>query len=467
MTRGGTLWYPIWLAYAAGALESAGRKVRLVDAPAWDWDVGRVLRDIQEFSPQMLVVDSNFSTLSSDCRTADELSRSVPGTITVLVGPPTAQYATQILSEHGIDAVARLEYDHTLVELALALENGEPLEHVAGISFKRDSHVTHNPDRGFLSSEELDRIPFVSRAYKEHLDLQRYALDHTLHPEVQIFSGRGCPNRCTFCSWPENLMGRQYRARSVPNFVDEMQYVSEELPAVREIFIEDDTFTIDTHRVKDICQEIRSRGLKVTWSCNARASLDLETMKQMRRAGCRLLDVGYESGSDEILRRIRKGVTSERMRQFAEDARRAGLMVLGDFIVGLPGETAETVQQTIRFAKELRPNLIQFAVATPLPGTQFYDWARAEGVLLTDDLEQSLDDSGFQRCIVSYPEFSAADIENWVDAALKSYYLSPSYVPIALSNVLRRDGLHELAGLVKSAGIFFQYLRRQRQDTGR
>ena len=466
MTRGGTLWYPIWLAYAAGALESDDRKVRLVDAPAWDWDKNRVLADVEDFDPDLLVVDSNFSTLTVDCRTADELSRSVPKATTVLVGPPTAQYAMEILSKYNIDAVARLEYDYTLRELASALEGHEPLEHVAGISFRRDGRITHNPDRGFLSSEELDQIPFVSKAYKDHLDIQRYSLDHTLHPEVQIFSGRGCPNRCAFCSWPENLMGREYRARSIQNVVDEMQYVEEELPAVREIFIEDDTFTIDRHRVRDICQEIQKRKLKVTWSCNARANLDLETMKHMKRAGCRLLDVGYESGSDEILKRIRKGVTTDRMRQFAQDARRAGLMVLGDFIVGLPGETAETVKQTIRFAKELRPNLIQFAVATPLPGTQFYDWARAEGFLLTDDLEQSLDDCGFQRCIISYPEFSAEDIERWVDTALKSYYLSPSYVPIALRNVLRRDGVHELTGLVKSAGTFFRYLRRQRQDTG-
>ncbi len=460
MTRGNTLWYPVWLSYAAGVLEREGRQVRLVDAPAWKWDEERVLDDVRGFDPALVVIDSNFSTLTSDCKFAELLAESMPGATTVLVGPPTAHFAAQILRKHRIDAVARLEYDYTLRDVARAIEESKPLEDVAGISFRANGRITHNPDREFIGSEELDLIPFVSRVYRNHLNIEDYALDHTLHPEVQIFTGRGCPNLCTFCSWPENLMGREYRVRSVRNVVDELQYVTEELPSVKEVFVEDDTFTISRQRVRKVCEEIKNRNLKVTWSCNARANLDLETMKRMKRAGCRLVDVGYESGSDQILKGIKKGVSTDRMRKFAQDARRAGLMVLGDFIIGLPGETEDTVRQTIRFAKELKPNLIQFAVATPLPGTQFYEWTAEKGFLLATNLEQSLDEDGFQRCIVSYPEFADQDIEKWVDKALKSYYLSPSYVPIALRNVLRRDGFHELKGLAKSARTFLQYLMR-------
>jgi anaerobic magnesium-protoporphyrin IX monomethyl ester cyclase len=467
MTRGGTFWFPIWLSYTTGVLEKEGLQVRLADAPAWKWNEERMLRDAHAFDPQLVIVDSNFSTLTNDCRVAQLLGQSLPGATTVLVGPPAGYFAEQILSQFDIDVVARLEYDYTVRDLAQAVEEGKEFKDILGISYRIDRRIVHNPDREFISSEELDRIPFVSSVYGSRLTIEAYSLDHTLHPEVQIFTGRGCPNLCTFCSWPENLMGRKYRVRSVQNVVDEMQYIAEELPVVKEIFIEDDTFTISRRRVKEVCEEIKNRKLKITWSCNARADLDLETMHAMKSAGCRLLDVGYESGSDEILKNIKKGISTDRMKKFAREARRAGLMVLGDFIIGLPGETKETIRQTIRFAKELKPNLIQFAVATPLPGTQFYKWAATEGFLLTEDLEESLDDGGFQRCIISYPEFNNRDIEIWVDRALKSYYLTPSYVPIALRSILRRNGFHELKGLMKSARTFLEYLRSRKEDTER
>jgi len=172
--------------------------------------------------------------------------------------------------------------------------------------------------------------------------------------------------------------------------------------------------------------------------------------------------VGYESGSDVILKNVKKGISTERMHEFSRDARKAGLMVLGDFVFGLPGETRHTAEQTMRFAHRLKPNMAQFAVATPLPGTEFYRWAKANDFLLIDDLEKSLDKGGFQRCIISYPEFSHKDVETYVDKALKSYYLSPSYAATAFRNIFRRNGWHELKGIVRSAGLFFSYLRRER-----
>jgi len=209
-----------------------------------------------------------------------------------------------------------------------------------------------------------------------------------------------------------------------------------------------------------VCSEILRRGLDITWSCNARANLDYESMKAMKEAGCRLLDVGYESGSDEILKNIKKGITTSDSRKFTKDAKRAGLMILADFIFGMPGETKETAERTIRFVKGIKPNIVQFAVATPIPGTEFYDYVKENGFLLVDDLGNSLDKDGFQKCIVSYPEFTKEDIEDYVDRALKESYLSPSYIPIAMKNILRKNGLHELKGMVISAKVFLRYMRR-------
>jgi radical SAM superfamily enzyme YgiQ (UPF0313 family) len=279
---------------------------------------------------------------------------------------------------------------------------------------------------------------------------------------VQIFTGRGCPNRCTFCSWPENLMGRKHRIRSVDNVVNEFEFIINELPEVNEIFIEDDTFTIGKKRIQDICTEIKKRGLDITWSCNARANLDYESMKIMKESGCRLLDVGYESGSDQILKNIKKGITTADSRQFTLDAKKAGLMILADVIIGMPGETRETAEKTIKFVKEIRPNIVQFSVATPLPGTEFYSLVKDNGFLLVDDLEKSLDKNGFQKCIISYPNFTKEDIENYVNKGLKEYYLSPSYVPMAIKNVARKNGVDELVGMLKSAKMFIRYISTQK-----
>jgi radical SAM superfamily enzyme YgiQ (UPF0313 family) len=302
--RGGTLYYPIWLAYATGLLENNGHKTKLVDAIAWKWDENRVLEDAQKFEPDLIVVDSNFSSLRNDSNVA-KLLKDGTGAVSVLVGPPVSQFPERILTDGGVDIAARLEYDFTLQDIAEAIEDGKSFENISGISYKEHGRTLHNPDRKFSTSEELDEIPFVSKVYKKHLNIKDYFLGHTLYPMVQIFTGRGCPNQCTFCAWPKTLMGRKHRVRSVDNVVDELEYITKELPEVKEIFIEDDTFTINKKRIKEVCNEIKRRKLDITWSCNARANLDYETMKVMKKAGCRLLDVGYESGSDDILKNIK------------------------------------------------------------------------------------------------------------------------------------------------------------------
>jgi len=456
--RGGTLYYPIWLAYAAGVLQKIGHEVRLVDAVAWRWGRNKVLEDAKKFKPDLVVLDSNFSSLQNDINVAKIIKENT-GAITVIVGPPASQFPEKILNNE-VDIVARFEYDFTLSDIAEAIDKNSDFTNIRGISHRKNGRVIHNPDRDFTSSEELDRIPFVSRVYKDHLNIKDYFLNHALYPMVQIFTGRGCPNRCTFCSWPKTLMGRKYRVRSVQNVADEFEFVTNELPEVKEIFIEDDTFTINKKRVKQFCEEIKRRRIDISWGCQSRADLNYERMKAMKEAGCRLLDVGYESGSDEILKNIKKGITVNQLREFTKNAKKAGLKILADFVIGFPGETKETAEQMIRFIKEIKPDLLQVAVATPIPGTEFYDYVKENGFLLVEDLEESLDEEGFQKCIISYPEFTKEDIENYVDRALKEYYLNPSYIPIAMKNILRRNGLHELKGMVKSANIFLKYVRR-------
>ncbi|MCK4733996.1 MAG: radical SAM protein, partial [Methanophagales archaeon] len=445
--RGGTLYYPIWLSYAAGLLENNGHKVRLVDAPAWDWDIEKVIEDLKKFSPNMVVVGTSFTSVNNDLdvskKTKSEFDVDVP---VVMVGPPASQFPEKML-DGGVDIVARYEYDFTMAELAERTEEGESIDGVPGISFKQNGAVIHNPNRPWTMSGELDELPFVSKVYKSHLNVHNYFLNYSLYPMVQIFTGRGCPYQCTFCSWPQSFMGRKYRVRSVENILDELEWIEENLPT-KEVFFEDDTFTISKKRVLEFCKRYKERDLDISWSCNARAdTLDLETMKEMKKANCRFLIVGFESANDEILKNIKKGFTVEQARGFAKNVKKARLLLHADFIIGLPGETKETIEKTKMFIKEIKPEQLQVSVSSPFPGTELYEWCRENGYLLTDDPNEYLDEQGHQKAIISYPELTNKEMVKEVDKILKDYYLSISYVPLALRQVLRRHGLDEMRRL--------------------
>jgi radical SAM superfamily enzyme YgiQ (UPF0313 family) len=458
--RAGTLYYPIWLSYATGVVEQE-HKARLVDAPAWGWGIKEVLEDVKRFKPDLVVIDSSFPSLKNDVRVAEEVKKEVDCT-TVLVGPPTSQLSEEILRSEGVDVVARYEYDFTIKELANALEEGRNLREVKGISYKENGRIIHNPDRGFTSSEDLDKMPFVSKVYKEHLNVRDYFLNYCLYPMVQIFTGRGCPYQCTFCSWPQTFTGRKYRVRSVENILDELEWIEENMD-VKEVFFEDDTFTINKRRVLEFCKGYRERGLEISWSCNARVdTLDLETMREMKRANCRFLIVGFESADDGILRNIKKGFTVEEARAFAKNVRKAGLLLHADFIIGLPGETKETIEKTKRFIKEIKPDQLQVSVAAPFPGTELYEWYKKNGYLVTEDPNEYLDEQGHQKSVVSYPWLTAEEIVKAVDDMLKDYYLSISYVPVALRQVFRRRWLDEVKRLWRSAIMFLRYARSRR-----
>lgn len=456
--RGGTLYYPIWLSYATAVVEQE-HEARLVDAPARNWSREEVVEDVKKYKPDLIVIDSSFPSLNNDINVAELIKQNYDNDArVVLVGPPASQFSKEILKSDSIDIVARWEYDFMLKEIAEVIEENGDFKAIKGISYKENGKIIHNPNKEFTSSDDLDKIPFVSKVYKKHLNIKDYFLGQSLYPEVQIFTGRGCPNQCTFCAWPQTLMGRKYRVRSIENVADEFEYIKKELPEVKEIFIEDDTFTLNKKRIREFSEEIKRRDLDITWACNARATLDYETMKEMKKAGCRLLIVGYESGSNEILKNIKKGITVEQIKLFAKDARKAGLLAHGDFIIGLPGETKETVEKTKKLIREVRPDILQVSVASPFPGTEFYDWCRKNGYLLTEDPNEYLDEQGHQKAIISYPELTNEEMVKEVDEILKRYYISLSYVPLAMRQVFRRNGFDEFRRLWYSVKMFMGYI---------
>lgn len=228
-----------------------------------------------------------------------------------------------------------------------------------------------------------------------------------------------------------------FRARSAKNVVDEIEWIKNNLPEIKEIFFEDDTLTIDRQRILDICKEIKRRGLKIVWSCNVRANLDYELMKEMKDAGCRILIVGYESGNQEILNNIKKGIVLEQAEKFTRDAQKAGLKIFGCFMIGLPGDTKETIEQTFQFAKKLSPDMVFFQQAVPFPGTEFYNWVKENGYLLTEDYSKWLDENGRLDFLVSYPNLSNKEIAELREKLMIRFYFTPKHILLTI-----RKNLH-------------------------
>jgi radical SAM superfamily enzyme YgiQ (UPF0313 family) len=272
----------------------------------------------------------------------------------------------------------------------------------------------------------MDALPWVTPVYAKNLKVENYFIGYLKHPYVSFYTGRGCKSRCTFCLWPQTVGGHTYRVRSADNVIAEVAWIQKNMPQVREIFFDDDTFTDLRPRAEEIARGLGKLG--VTWSCNAKANVPYETLKIMRDNGLRLLLVGYETGSDQILRNIKKGMRTDVARRFTKDCRDLGITIHGTFILGLPGETRETIEQTIRFAKEINPHTIQVSLAAPYPGTELYREAMENGWLANPDPAQLVDADGAQLMPLSYPHLKADEIYHGLERFYKRFYFRPGKI---------------------------------------
>src|SRR5262249_47005890 len=281
----------------------------------------------------------------------------------------------------AIDFIVRREFDYQIANYA----KGVPLEDLPGVSFRKNGTNVHNPEGPVI--ENLDELPWVTKVYKRDLDFRRYNVPFLLNPFISFYTTRGCPAMCTFCLWPQTHSGHRWRLRSSQDVVNECRYTLENFPGLKEIFFDDDTFNYRKQRTLELCAELKKLNFAkfgVTWSCTSRVTTDYETLKAMKDAGCRLLIVGYESGDQQILKNIKKGATIDMALRFTENAHKLGLTIHGDFIVGLPGETRDTIRNTIDFAKRLDCETIQVSIAHAFPGTEFYEYAKQNALVNID-----------------------------------------------------------------------------------
>ena len=444
-----SFWYPTWLAQLAALVPGS----KLVDAPPAGLELEDVLPMAKDY--ELVVLHTSSPSFPGDVKVAEALKGANPDLLVGFVGAKVAvEPEESLLASSAIDFVAREEFDFTVLDIA----KGRPLDQVDGITY-RDGRgvVAHTPDRAVL--ENMDELPYVTEVYKRDLRVEDYFIGYLKHPYLSLYTGRGCRSQCTFCLWPQTVGGHRYRTRSVEHVLGEMEMIRDDLPQVKEVFFDDDTFTDSRERAEDIARGMGRLGLE--WSCNAKANVPYDTLKVMRDNGLRLLLVGFESGNQQILTNIKKGVKVERARQFAKDCRDLGITLHGTFIVGLPGETKETIQETIRFARDINPHTLQVSIAAPYPGTALYEQAIENG-WLPEDEASLVDEHGVQTAALSYPNLNRTEIFASVDVFYRKFYFRAGKIAEISSEMLRSSDV--MKRRLREGVEFVSFLRKRKQS---
>jgi hopanoid biosynthesis associated radical SAM protein HpnJ len=418
-------WYPVWLCYPAGLIPDS----RVVDAPPHKISIDQTVAMAVDYD--LLVLFTSTPGFNVDVRIAEMMKGLNPSLKVAFVGPPvTIEPEKSLQASNAIDFVVKKEFDYAIRDFAM----GVPLEQIPSVVFRKaDGSFQHNPEAPVI--EDLDALPWASKTYHRDLDFTRYNVPFLLHPYVSFYTSRGCPAQCTFCLWPQTHSGHRWRLRSSDDIVNECRYILENFKGLKEIFFDDDTFNYQKKRTIELCAKLKP--LNFTWSCTSRVTTDYETLKAMKEAGCRLLIVGYESGDEQILKNIKKGATIDMARRFTANCKKLGLVVHGDFIVGLPGETRETIRKSIDFAKELDVETIQVSLGHPFPGTEFYDHVKKNGLITIDAMT---DESGHQLPNYRYPGLEKGELIEWVERFYSEFYFRPKVAFRLVANAIFDSG---------------------------
>src|ERR1700723_3657030 len=440
-----SFWYPTWLAHPAGL----GEDSKLIDAPPHRLGFEDIVPELR--NRDLVVMHTSTPSFKSDVKTAEMIKAIKPDIKIGMIGAKVAvEPEKSLISGRAVDFVARNEFDFTIKEVA----DGKPWSDIKGLSYRNERDaIVHNEDRHVL--ENMDDLPWVTPVYKRDLTIENYFGGYLKHPYISFYTGRGCKSRCTFCLWPQTVGGHKYRVRSIEDVVAEMKWAKDAFPQVKEFFFDDDTLTDNLPRVEALAKELGKLG--VAWSCNAKANVPRRTLEVMKENGLRLLLVGYESGNQKILHNIKKGLLVDVARRFAKDCHELGIIVHGTFILGLPGETRETIQETLQFAKDVNPHTIQVSLAAPYPGTFLYKQAKENG-WFADNVDLLTED-GTQIAPLNYPHLNHTEIFDSVEDFYKKFYFRPSKIAEILKEMLTSRDM--LVRRLREGVEFFQFLKNR------
>ncbi|MGB9977917.1 B12-binding domain-containing radical SAM protein [Methanobacterium sp.] len=405
---------PLGIAYMAAVLEENNFDVSVIDASAMDMTWEALEKEIGRNSPNVVAITALTPTIEQALKTAQLVKKVCPDTVVVMGGYHPTFNHQELLEKDFIDIVVMGEGEFTVLELAKTLKNKGDLVEVKGIAF--DNVVT--PPRPLIT--DLDSLPFPALHL---LPMDHYRLLNMKTNVATMITSRGCPMQCSFCA-SAALHGPKMRLRSPEKIVDEMEYLINEY-GVETIAFMDDTFTLHSKRVKQICAEIKKRNLNVFWGCTARVdTLSEGVLKEMREAGCITMFMGVESADQQVLDHVNKKTTIAKIKQAFELSRKEKIRTIASVVLGMPGDTKESMSQTIKFVQELKPSYAIFSLATPYPGTRFYQQMKEKNLIKVKDWSKYT----LISPIIDTMECSLEELKKIQSKAFRKFYLRPRYI---------------------------------------
>jgi anaerobic magnesium-protoporphyrin IX monomethyl ester cyclase len=431
------LQYPIFLGYSAAQLKQAGHSVAYIDSVIQDLDITQTLAEVQRKKPEAIFMEATTPSIESDYESLLKL-KSATGAKIIIGGPHATYFHTGVLRAcPAIDIVIRHEFDTKIAEVVSNISN---LGIVKGITYRNGSQIVDNGDG--LLREDLDMLPFPDR---EVVPWQWYLEAwYSRKPFMNMMTSRGCPYHCAFCLWPQNMYGHKQRFRSLDNVFAEIRQLID-CYGLKEINVDDGTFTTNKQRVIEFCQRLRSEQINIAWTCNGRLdNLDDEMLKEMKMSGCKMIRVGVESGSQEVLDKIKKGLSLKQIEDGIRLIKKHGIQVLGGFMFGFPYDSRESVERTLHFAKKLSPDQVQFSISMCYPGTSLYEYAKDNDLLLAKSFKEFDMTHG---PVVKTVDMAREDLEHILSRAYREFYFRPRFV---LQTLLHMNDIAEIRRVLRS-----------------
>ncbi|MEW6620313.1 MAG: radical SAM protein [bacterium] len=439
-------WSPITLAICASVLEKENIQVRLIDCIIKNIDSNSLKTQIADFKPDLIILNTSTPSIKSDLEVAKLAKTVVPSVKIAALGIHVSILPEECLMRFSdLDYCIRREPEFIVRDLSLALRDSREIKDILGLSYRLNGKIIHTPDREFISN--LDELPFPAW----HLiDPQDYRMPFKDEPFLLVATSRGCPYKCTFCA-DKAFYGTKLRLKSPQRIVDELEWVKQRF-GVGEFLFWSESFTINNKFVMEVCEEIISRGLKVSWVCNSRVdNVNLTLLREIKEAGCWMIGYGVESGNQQVLDSVKKGTTLEQTKQAVQWAKEAGLEVTGHCILGLPGETEQTINQTINWTIDLDLDFAQYYCAVPFPGSELYSQA------LEQKWSNTTDWTKFEQnfSVLDLPTITADKIMEFRKQAFKKFYLRGKLI---LKTLHRIKSFNQLRAFIRMIRDFLTWI---------
>lgn len=433
--------FPFLLAYTASYLESKGIEVLLLDGVAERSSRESFIERITGFHPDLVIAETATTSLQYDVELLEQVKARLPATHIAIFGSHVSVLPEDGLKSSAIDFVMQGEPEYTSFELVQSLSNGKDYAAIQGLAYRDHSQtVTANLRRPLIPN--IDELPYPKRL---GLPLDRYNVAGFPPQVVFLYGSRGCPYRCDFCLWPQTIFEEgNYRPRSAKNIVDEIEWILANIPQTKSLFFDDDCFNIGRQRLNDFAFELQRRGIKIPWGCNARAdNWDRSTLENLAKSGLFTLRIGIESGDQRVLDRIKKSYNIQHAKEMLQMSHEEGILNHVMFVVGLQGETWESVEQTANFIRSAPVDSVQFSVAIPFPGTRYYDYVLENDFFVTRDWEKF---NGFDHVVMRTEEMSAKEVMEALNYLRRRVYFSPRFIRKRLKYI--RSG-RDLAAIIR------------------